>query len=770
MKARTKNTLLQNLVCLVFLLTIFTGIGVVEQPLSGQTVLVEAESFDSTGGWFVDQQFMDLMGSPFLLAHGMGRPVADATTTVEFTKPGEYRVWVRTRDWVAPWNAPGAPGRFQLLIDGQALETEFGTVSDPWHWQGGGKVTVGASATIALHDLTGFDGRCDAILFCGDHAWQPPNELKALAEMRREILGTPDQPVDQGTYDLVVVGGGVAGTAAAITAARRGLTVALVQDRPVLGGNSSSEVRVWPEGNVNFQPYPRIGDVVMEIVPERRADSKNAQNADVFDDQRKLELVRSEPNITLFLERRMNRATAENGHILSIECQHIRSGDRIRLNGRMFLDSTGDGVLGYLVGADFEQTDTGHMGASNLWNIQCLCQDEEPLSSELQAACEDASFPRCPWAVDFSDKDFPGRTAGPVEAMSDPNGKPISLGNWFWENGFDRDPINDMERIRDQNFWAAYGAWDTIKNVEKRYPAHQLNWVAYIAGKRESRRLMGDVVLSADDLRDGRSWPDGCFPCTWGIDTHSPDPKFAEGHEPGDEIIATYTHGEGYTYAGPYWAPYRCLYSRNIDNLFMAGRDISVTHEALGAVRVMKTCGTMGEIVGLAAAICREKQCSPREVYTRFLGNLQSEMKQGAGRRELQFAGVDGGFNLSAQAARIYGTSVRYEPEQNCLGYWRAEGDFVDWLIDVPQPGKYVIEIEYACEEAEVGGEFKVKISDDLLVISGTVESTGFWTTYQTKQIDEVHLPAGPCSIEFHNAKPEGPLMKLRSVRLVPIE
>ena len=111
-----------------------------------------------------------------------------------------------------------------------------------------------------------------------------------------------------------------------------------------------------------------------------------------------------------------------------------------------------------------------------------------------------------------------------------------------------------MERVRDQNFRAMYGAWDVIKNVEKRYPAHKLNWVAYVAGKRESRRLLGDVILTAEDLRDGTVFEDGSFPCTWGIDTHFPHPKYAEGHE-GDEFIADYTHGEGYTYKGPVLGP-----------------------------------------------------------------------------------------------------------------------------------------------------------------------------------------------------------------------
>ena len=608
-----------------------------------RVVLVEAEAFAEHGGWVLDQQFMDLMGSPFLLAHGMGVPVDDAKTSVRFPSAGQYRVWVRTRDWVAPWQVPGAPGRFQLLVDGRPLRVTFGTEGDAWHWQDGGAIEVGTTAQLALHDLTGFEGRCDAIVFSGDANWRPPHAADALREFRRSALGLPAQladrvvhdfglpadPVDADrVYDFVVVGGGVAGTSAAVTAARLGLTVALVQDRPVLGGNSSSEVRVWPEGHVNQEPYPRVGDVVMELVPERRGDSRNAQGAHVFDDDRKLRVARAEPNITLYLEHRVNEARAQGGRIRSVTGEHVRTGARTRIAGRWFLDSTGDAAVGALVGADFELTPTGHMGASNLWNIKCLCEDDDPLSSVLEAACEQAAFPRCPWAVDLSTRPFPGRTQGKTTPETKGQDLPISLGNWFWESGFDRDPILDMERVRDQNLRAMYGAWDAIKNVEKCYPAHRLNWVAYIAGKRESRRLLGDVILTAEDLRDDRPFEDGCFPCTWGIDTHFPHPAYEEGHA-GDEFIADYTHGTGYTYKGPYWVPYRCLYSRNVANLFMAGRNISVTHEALGAVRVMKTTGAMGEVVGRAVALCREHDCDPREVYASHLGALKALLREG---------------------------------------------------------------------------------------------------------------------------------------------
>ena len=239
------------------------------QAAAADRVLVEAESFETTGGWVVDQQFMDLMGSPFLLAHGLGDPVKDATTTVTFSAEGPYRVWVRTRDWVAPWSAKGAPGKFQLMIEGKPLAATFGTEGAQWHWQDGGVVTVGRQEEVTLHDLTGFEGRCDAVLFSRDLSYRPPNDADGLKQLRRELLGVSEEPENAGQFDLVVVGGGIAGTSAAVTAARLGLRVALVQDRPVLGGNGSSEVRVWPEGKVNQEPYPRIGDVVSELVPER---------------------------------------------------------------------------------------------------------------------------------------------------------------------------------------------------------------------------------------------------------------------------------------------------------------------------------------------------------------------------------------------------------------------------------------------------------------------------------------------------------------------
>ena len=473
----------------VFLLCL--GLGGFNQSVraDASVVLLEAEQFADIGGWVVDQQFMDQMGSPYLLAHGLGEPVRDAVTTANFPTNASYHVWVRTRDWVAPWKAPGAPGKFQLLVNGEALPVTFGTEGADWHWQDGGIRKLGGETKVALHELTGFEGRCDAIWFCANLDFRPPNELAALTQFRRQALGLPANPEDGGSYDLVVVGGGIAGTSAAVTAARLGLKVALVQDRPVLGGNGSSEVRVWPEGNIRQKPYTHIGDVVAELVPAKGAEDGNAKSAAQYADDRKLAVVRAETNITLYTEHRVNEVDADHGRVRSVVAQNTRTARRLRLSARWFADCTGDADVGYLAGADFEVSSEEHQGASNLWNVkdavaakellQCACKDTNALGSSLMIGPIAVPFPRCPWAVDLTDQPFPGRKNYKGQFMQ--KEALANLGGWFWESGFNRDPINEVEWMRDQNFRAMYGAWDALKNVDKLYPNYRLGWAAFPA-------------------------------------------------------------------------------------------------------------------------------------------------------------------------------------------------------------------------------------------------------------------------------------------------
>ena len=573
-------------------------------------VLVEAETFKKKGGWVLDQQFMDQMGSSFLLAHGLGKPVEDALASVQFPETGDYRVWVRTRDWVAPWKTPetpaskraeGTPGIFKVLVDGKALAATFGNEGADWHWQDGGTVSIGnQEVSVALHDLTGFEGRCDAILFTKDMAFVPPNRLDELSRFRRDVLGLAGQPVNAGTFDLVVAGGGIAGISAAVAAARKGLRVALIQDRPVLGGNNSSEVRIWLGGENKNPLYPQVGRITRELEPRQRAQDCFNDSGEFYDDDRKEAVVTAENNITLFLNHRLNGVETEGGKIKSVTAQDIASGVRKRFSGALFADCTGDGCVGFLAGADSEMTEKGHMGNTNRW--------------QLSDVARPVSFPRCPWAYNLADKPFPGK-----------NGRDIGqqLGSWFWESGCYNHPIKERERSRDNNFRAMYGAWDCLKNDQKKLPNYELKWAAYITGPRESRRLLGDVILTKGHIMKKQEFEDRCVITGWDIDLHLPEPAYQKGFE-GDEFI---TRADFMNYPRPFYVPYRCFYSRNISNLFMAGRDVSVTHEALGAVRVMRTCGLMGEVVGLAASLCVKFETSPRGVYEKHLDDLKAVMK-----------------------------------------------------------------------------------------------------------------------------------------------
>lgn len=584
--------------------------------INASDVLVEAESFADKGGWVVDQQFMDQMGSPYLMAHGLGKSVKDATTTVTFREKGVYNVYVRTYNWVSPWYKGEGPGKFSIKIGQKKLSAILGNKGSEWHWQSAGKIDIkDEKVVLSLVDLTGFNGRCDAVYFTKQDGKIPPDDIKQLASFRKQLLNIPSTPDTVISFDFVVVGGGIAGMCAAATASRLGCKVALINDRPVLGGNNSSEIRVHLGGTIELAPNKGLGRMIREFGHSHYG---NANPADRYEDEKKSDFIANERDITLYSSYRAIEVDTKDRKIESIIIKHTETGEEIRLTAPIFSDCTGDGTIGVLAGADFrmgresrdefgedlapEQADSMTMGSS----VQWYSVDAE----------KKTSFPMFRYGVAFN-KD---------------NCENVTMGEWQWETGMNLNQIDEFERIRDYGLLIVFSNWSFLKNElteNKDYRNRELGWVAYIAGKRESRRLMGDYILKQDDIDKNVFHEDASFATSWSIDLHFPDPKNTK-YFPNAEFKAETEHIR----IAPYAVPYRCLYSRNVDNLFMAGRNISVTHVALGTVRVMRTTGMMGEVVGMSASLCKKYNTTPRRVYQSHLKELKSLMVEGAGKKE----------------------------------------------------------------------------------------------------------------------------------------
>lgn len=579
-------------------------------------VWVEAENFAQKGGWVVDQQFMDIMGSSYLMAHGLGVPVEDATTQIDFAERGKYYVYARTYNWTSPWFSGKGPGAFTVSVNGSVLSDTVGITGNVWEWQRVGTVEITKERnTIKLHDLTGFNGRCDALLFTTDSSFVPPADKTGLEKFRRKCLNLK-KPRNAGGFDLVVAGGGIAGICAAVSAARLGLQVALINDRPVLGGNNSSEIRVHLGGRIEAQPYERLGNLIKEFGPVKGG---NAQPAAFYEDSKKEDFVAAEKNILLFSNYRVVDAKTKKNRITGVVARHIETSEEILMSAPLFVDCTGDGTLGVLAGADYamgresreqygeptapEVADSMTMGASVQWY-------SEKTKGE-------SCFPEFKYGIDFNAE----------------NAERVIMGEWTWETGMNLNQISEFERIRDYGMMVIFSNWSYLKNKsgDETFRNRQLAWVAYISGKRESRRLLGDHVLTENDIRNYVEYEDGTASTTWSIDLHYPDPANTKNF-PGTEFKSIAKHIDIY----PYPIPYRCLYSRNVSNLFMAGRNISVSHTALGTVRVMRTTGMMGEVVGMAAYICKKYNIFPRDVYPLYWDEMLPLLKQGMGKSGLQ--------------------------------------------------------------------------------------------------------------------------------------
>ncbi len=591
---------------------------------TGETadILVEAEDFINHGGWVVDSQFETEMGSPYLLAHGLGRPVADATTTVQVTTAGEYEVWVRAKDW-----APGHhPGRFTLSINGAALETEFGANDQDWLWQSAGRVFLPKGALhLALHDLTGFDGRCDAIYLSADGSIPPNDVNQASRKWRKALRGLPEQPVEAGEFDVVVVGGGVSGCAAALMAARLGQTVALIHDRPVLGGNASKEIGLMPRG--------AQGSILQEL-SQRTPDGDLAA----------LSLLQAESNAQVFLEHRIFAAERVGDRIRSVDAVQATGGHERRFKGRQFIDASGVAQLGVLV------------GAQTMFGREARSEFDEPYAPELADAMHHGNtlffrtrtsehpvpFPDVPWATEVS-KDYanlsgqllkPGVENGPGPAAdANPDDPTFQFSSdpsqaWmmqfpathYWEYGQWLDPYTSGEAVRDYLMRALFGTFSNVKTLApETYANLELDWMAFVAAQGEFRRYRGDHVLTENDIRNHTRFNDAliandgsfCIHCAW-----------APGEGKYDFRLKDWIFDSRDQQS--YGVPFRCLYSANIDNLLMAGKHISVTHVAGSSVKLMGNGAQHGVATAAAAFLCNTHDTTPRGLLDDHFDKLRN--------------------------------------------------------------------------------------------------------------------------------------------------
>lgn len=397
--------------------------------------------------------------------------------------------------------------------------------------------------------------------------------------------------------DLIIVGGGMAGTCCAITAARRGMKVTLVQDRPVLGGNGSSEIRLWILGATshmgNNNRWAREGGVIDEILVENLY--RNPEGNPLILDTILLEKVTQEPNITLLLNTAMFELQKKDAETIeSVAAFCSQNATIYQLYAPLFVDASGDGVVGFLAGAAFR------MGAESAEEFgEAFAPDDgygELLGHSLYFYSKDTGKP-----VRFVAPSYVTDVTQ-LRRFKSFNLKDHGCRLWWVEYGGRKDTIHESEDIKWELWKVIYGIWDHIKNSGKfpEFQTHTLEWVGTIPGKRESRRFEGDYMLSQRDVVEQRPHVDAVSHGGWALDLHPADGVY------GDKPGCTQWHSKGI-----YPIPYRTMYSRNIKNLFLAGRIISASHVAFGSSRVMATCAQNAQVVAVAASLCKESNLLP---------------------------------------------------------------------------------------------------------------------------------------------------------------
>lgn len=465
-------------------------------------------------------------------------------------------------------------------------------------------------------------------------------------------------------YEVIVVGGGLSGVCAAIACARKGIRTALIQNRHVLGGNASSEIRMHICGADCHGRHDNAREtgILEELLLTNR--EINPQHSFFVLDTVLWEKVQYQQNLSLFLNTQVLEVETADDSITAVYAHQWTTETNYRFRGRIFIDCTGDGVAAYQAGADTRQgrEASGEYGEPHAPETA----DTHTMGNTIMFCARDTGHPvpfKKPfWAYTVTDDDL--RERGHSHLVSQMEHYGIDSGFWWLELGGTQDVIKDGESIRDELLKYLYGVWDHIKNGgDHGAENYELEWVQFLPGKRESRRILGDYVLREQDVAAGTRFADAVAYGGWPMDIHPPEGFFYRGHPTNFiQLEDIYT------------IPYRCYYSRNIRNLMMAGRNISASHMAFGSVRVMATCAVGGQAVGTAAALAIQHGCSPRQVGQQYIGQLQQILL----RDDCYIPGIRSTDTADlAPGAQIRASSHQqgWEPELTVNGISRIVGD-----------------------------------------------------------------------------------------------
>lgn len=504
-------------------------------------------------------------------------------------------------------------------------------------------------------------------------------------------------------YEVVVIGGGMAGICAAIASSRNGARTALIQDRPMLGGNASSEIRMHICGATHHgqRENARETGILEEILLENR--SRNPQHSFSEFDTILWEKVKEEKNLELYLNTRVFKVHAENQTISYIEAQQLTTEKEITFQAKIYIDCTGDGMIAAQAGASYRQGREGRDEFGESYAPEKA--DKGTMGNSLMFKAIDMGYPvpfkKPSWAYEYSEEDLAHREHEDYNSQKE--NYAIESGYWWIELGGEKDTIEDAENIRDELLKTLYGIWDHIKNKGNHgADTFALDWVQFLPGKRESRRIEGDYLLKEQDLLEGRIFEDAVAYGGWPMDMHPPKGFLFSGDPTRYiELEKVYT------------IPYRCFYSKTINNLMMAGRNISTTHMAFGSTRVMGTCAVGGQAAGTAAAMAARLGYTPREIGEKNIEDLQIKLM----RDDCYLPGYR---NQDLEDQVKYATKIISsssvdggEAEKIRDGYQRNElGEVHEWISQIMGNEPEWIEIQW--DNPINLGELHIKFDTDL--------------------------------------------------------